>query len=174
MTRRNAADAPSADSIRNAGAIPQASQISNDSNSEGESVAAVLNNLGDKLRKTVTALDIVTLNDEQSVALGGDALHQWAPVTAVVQITGVGGTIAGDAQITIGITTGGTEILAATALTGAVTINEMLIIDLSAVAKPAIPANSTVFVKVTSADSTGTAGSLASVHLMGEIIDTAS
>jgi len=169
---RNPADAPTSAEIRNNIAIPFASQIPNDSQSEGDSLADVVNNLGDKIRVIVEDIDIVTLNDEQSVALGGPASKEFCPVTAILQCVGVGGTIAGDGEVTIGITSGGTQILAATASL-AVLVNEKLVVDLSAVKKPAIPANSTIYVKVTKADTTGTAGSLINCVLMGEVIPSA-
>jgi len=74
--------------------------------------------------------------------------------------------------VTIGITTGGTEIVAAT-VSLAVLANEKLIVDLSAVKKPAMPANSTIFVKVTKADTTGTAGSLIRCILDGIVVPSA-
>ena len=169
---RNSANAPTQEEIRENSAIPFASQIPNDSDSEGGSVADVLDNAGDRLRVVVDDIDIVTLNDEQSAALGGNAAKEFCPVTAILQCIGVGGTIAGDGEVTIGITTGGTEIVAAT-VSLAVLANEKLIVDLSAVKKPAMPANSTIFVKVTKADTTGTAGSLIRCILDGIVVPSA-
>jgi len=164
---------PSGDAIRNAGAIPFASQIPNDANAEGNTLADVLNSLGERVRVVVEDLDIVTLNDEQSVAIGGVASKQFTPVTAIVHCTGVGGTLNGDAEITIGITSGGTEILTATAIT-VTALNDKFIIDLSAVKKAAMGGDATIYVKVTTKDTTGTAGSLANVYIIGEMIPTAS
>jgi len=168
---RNRTNAPSGNDIRSKGAIPFASQIPNDTVSEGDSLADVLDNGGEKVRVLVEDLDIVTLNDEQSKEIGGVATKQFVPVTAVVHCTGVGGTLAGDGEITIGITTGGTEILAATVI-AVTTLNDKLVVDLSAVKKAAMGGNAEVFVKVTKADTTGTAGSLANVYLFGEMIPT--
>jgi|GEM_PF-2833286 len=170
---RNPANAPSDDKIRNAGAVPWASQIPNDTEAEGNYVSDVLSNMGERLRAVVSDLAIDTLNDEQSVALGGVASKQFAPTHAIVQMATVSGAAAaGDFQISIGITSGGTEILAATACTGVIAIDTKLIIDLSAVVKPALPASSTLYVKVTTADTTAGAGHLAKVYVVGEVIAT--
>lgn len=176
MSNRNSNDTPSADNIRNSGGIPYASQIPNDSNAEGANLAEVLNDAGERLRVRVQNVAINTLNNEKSVALGGVASKQWAPTHAIVQMVdvGAGAAATGDFEITIGITSGGTQILAATACTGVIAINTKLVIDLSAVVKPALPASSTVYVKVTTADSTAGAGHLADVYLVGEVIATAS
>jgi hypothetical protein len=172
---RNSADAPGADQIRNAGAIPYASQIPNDSDSQGDFVSDVLNNAGDRLRVKVAGISPETLNNEQSTALGGSALNQWAPLFAVFHMEDVGVGVAanGDVQMSIGITTGGTEILAATALTNLIAIDTKFIMDLSAVVKPALPANSTIFVKVTTADTTAGADHFVDAYIEGIIIPTA-
>jgi hypothetical protein len=173
MSRRNQTDAPSSSEIRNSGAIPFASQIPNDSEAEGDTLKDVLDNAGEMVKVLVEDIDLVTLNDEQSAAIGGIASKQFVPVTAVAICTGVGGTLAGDAEVTIGITSGGTQILAATAL-GLTTLNDKKIVDLSAVKKAAMGGNASVYVKVTKADTTGTAGSLTNVYLFGYMIPTAS
>ena len=165
-------ETPTQREIRNDGAIPFASQIPNDSTRAGATIAEAMETLGAESRILVEDIDIVTLNDEQTKAIGGVATQQLAPKTAIIQCTGVGGTLAGDTEISIGITTGGTEILAATVLTNLKLKNSMMIIDLSAIVKLAIPMNSTIFVKVTTKDTTGTAGCLANAYIIGEILPT--
>lgn len=170
---RNTADAPTGDEMRNDGAVPFASQVPNDSSKVGATIKDALESLGAETRILVEDLDIATLNDEQTKAIGGVAGMQFAPKTAIVQCTGIGGTLAGDAEISIGITTGGTEILVATVLTALTLLNDMFIIDLSATVKAAIPANSVIFVKVTTKDTTATAGALANALIVGELLVTA-
>jgi len=128
------------------------------------------------VRVRVQNLSVETLNDEQSVAIGGAAGNQFTPHRAVVQMIDVGAGAAanGDMEITIGTASGGTQILTATACTGLIGLNTRFIIDLSAVVKPAIGADSTIYVKVTTADTTAGAGHLADVYLIGDIVATAS
>lgn len=172
---RNADGTPTGESLRSDGAIPYASQIPNNSNAEGDSLEDALNVLAGRKRVLVESLAIDTINDEQTVAIGGVATKQFAPLFAIVQMVDVGSGAAatGDTDISIGISTGGTQILAATECTGLIGINTKKVIDLSAVVKPAIPANSTIYVKVTTADATAGAGHLANVYIVGEIIDGA-
>ncbi len=171
--RRNTGDAPSELAIRNLGAIPFATQIPNDTNSAGDSVAAVLNAVPPKVSVIAEGLDALSVN-EQSVAIGGVATDQWCPTHAIVHLQSIAGTaLTGDTDITIGILTGGTEILATTECTGLINANDKFIIDLSAVVKPALPANSTVFVKVVTKDTTSDDSNLFNVTLIGEIIPTA-
>lgn len=173
MPSTNANGKPTADAIRNAGAIPWASQIRDDSNDKGNSVGVSLGILDGRKKVVVEDLSIETLNNEQSQAIGGEATEQFAPITAIVHMKDVGAGAAanGDVQISIGIAPSGTEILAATACTNLIAVNTKFIIDLSAVVKPSIPANSTIYVKVTTADTTAGAGHLADVHVVGEIFE---
>lgn len=175
MTARiNADGTPTDNSIRNDAAIPHASQIPNNTKLPGEYLGNALETLDQRV--VVSGMEVETLNNEQSTAIGGAATDQWCPTTAIIQMVDVGeGTAAnGDVQMSIGITAGGTQILAATALTNLIAINTKFVIDLSAVVKPAIPANSTVYVKVTTADTTAGAGHLANAYIYGKIIPTAS
>lgn len=171
---------PSGSEIRNDGAIPSASQIPNNSDLvSGDYVADALDSLGIVLegrkRILIESLAIDTINNEKSVAIGGLATQQFAPLFAIVQMVavGVGAAATGDTDISIGISAGGTQILTATECTGLIGINTKKVIDLSAVVKPALPASSTVYVKVTTADASAGAGHLANVYIVGEIIDGA-
>lgn len=171
---KNINDRPTIEEIRNNGAIPFASQIPNDSPQGGDSVGEVLTLQGAKGRVMIDSLAIDTLNDEQTANLGGDAADEFCPITAIIQmIAVVGAAASGDFEITIGITPGGTEILGATACTGVIDENDKLPIDLSGVALNSIPANSDIYVKVTTADTTAGAGHLARAYLVGELIPKA-
>ena len=165
---------PTGQEIRNDGAIPWASQIPNDSDLGGKSgsIADALNIAAKSKRVVVADVSVETLGDEQTVALGGLSTEHFSPITSIVHMTAVGeGNAAnGDLAISIGITTGGTEILAATVVTGLIGINTKKVIDLSSVVKPALPANSTIYVKVTTKDTTAGAGHLADVYINGETI----
>jgi hypothetical protein len=175
VTRRNADGTPTGQAIRSEGAIPYASQIENDSSYPGTYVDDALTTLyttvGARQRIKITGLAMPTLNNEQSTAMGGSASNQFAPTHAVVTVNNVGSGAAanGDMQITIGTSTGGTQILTATACTGLNTINEKIVISLMGATKAAIPCNSTIYVKVTTADTTAGAGHLADVYLFGEV-----
>lgn len=174
--KRNTSDRPSEYEIRVSGAVPFASQIPNDSDVDGLTIADMVNALvlGVESRKAILGLAIDTLNDEKSVALGGLATDLWCPTRAIVKMAAVDGAAAtGDVEITIGIVSGGTEIAAATVCTNLINLNDTFMIDLSGVVKEEILANSTVFVKVTTADTTAGAGHLADVYLYGETIPAA-
>ena len=64
------------------------------------------------------ALALATLNNEVSAALSGSATKKFIPEAAEVIVTAITNTPNGDAQITIGTSSGGTQICAATPLTG--------------------------------------------------------
>jgi hypothetical protein len=141
--------------------------------------AAVFDNNGDGVmtrwdidmkRVKVTGLAIDTLNDEVSTAIGGSSANLFVPNRIYVQIedVGAGAAATGDFEITVGTSTGGTQILAATACTGCNTLNETFQIDVSGVL-PAITEDSTLFVKCTTADSTAGAGHLADIYIQGEL-----
>lgn len=160
---------PTKKQIRNDGAIPWASQITNDSDAPGDTLQEVLNN-SKSLRAMAEGIDLQVLNDDVSVALGGVSSDEWVPTMAIVDITGVTGAANGDAEITIGTAAGGTQILTATALTGANADGEKFAIDLTGVVKTSIAANSTIYIRCTTID-TGAGSSLtANVYLFGEIL----
>ena len=121
-------------------------------------------------RVNVSALSLETLNNEQSTAIGGAATDEFSPLYAIVQMedVGVGAAANGDAQITIGITTGGTEILTATVLTSLISLNDKFKIDLPGLTA-AIPADSTIYVKVTTADTGAGASHLGEAFIVGEM-----
>jgi hypothetical protein len=120
-------------------------------------------------RVSVASIALDTLNDEQSAGIGGVSTDEFCPTLAVVQLTNAGsGTPNGDAQITIGITTGGTEILAATALTGLVALNDKFLIDLTGAVQNSIPADSDIYVKVTTADTVGVTGITGTAYIEGQ------
>jgi hypothetical protein len=64
--------------------------------------------------------------------------------------------LVGDASITVGTTSGGTDILSATPLSTLLTVNQSLVIGMFGLF-PAILGNATIYVGVTHADS-GTSG----------------
>ena len=166
---------PTSRDIKINGAIPWASQIVDDSETPRGTVAESLTEVNAAVggRKNALIEDLeLDSTDEQSVVLDGLATEQFAPLWAIVNMKDVGaGAIAtGDVDISIGIASAGTEILAATEVTGLIAINTKKVIDLSAVVFPAIPANSEIFVKVTTKDTTAGAGHLADIAIIGEVI----
>lgn len=172
----NSDGTPNDQLIRQAGAIPHASQIPNNSTYPGTSVGAALTTLystvGARKQVTVEDLAIDTLNDEQSTAIGEASTVQFTPTHAIVHMVDVGAGDAanGDVEITIGTAAGGTQLLTATAVTGLSAINSRYVFDLTGTVRAAMPGNGTLFVKVTTADTTAGAGHLANVHIFGELV----
>jgi len=122
-----------------------------------------------KPRVLVAGCELETLNDEESTAIGGSAASEFVPTLVIFHIedVGVGAAAAGDATVTVGITTGGTEILPTTTLTGLNTLNEHFSVPVAGLTE-AITADSTIYCKVTSADSTAGAGHLLDCYVVGE------
>ena len=176
MARRNADGSPTGQSIRNDGAVPYASQITNDSAYPGAKLDNALDTLYTTVgaRKFVKVSDLVirTLNNEQSTAIGGSAANQFVPMYAIVHLKAVGAGAAanGDLAISIGTAAGGTQIKAAGVATGLTGLNSKFVFDLTGAVKAAIPCNGTVYAKVTTADTTAGIGHLADVYLYGEVV----
>ncbi|MBN2258371.1 MAG: hypothetical protein JW704_11210 [Anaerolineaceae bacterium] len=156
MDRHEADGKPSEQLIRNQGAIPWLSQIVNDTGVK-------------RTKALIAGLDLQTLNDEVSAAIDGDVIEDWVPTKAVVSVTGITGAANGDAEITIGTVSGGTQILGATAV-GVSAADERVVIDLSGKVMDKIAGNATLFVKCTTAD-TGAGTALAvNVAIYGEVL----
>lgn len=123
----------------------------------------------DSERVVVTSVAVDTLANEQSTALTGAATDEWVPLYAIFHMedVGAGAAATGDASVSIGITSGGTEILAGSALTGLVNLNSHYKIEITGLTE-AIPGDSTIYVTVTAADSTAGAGHLVDAYIVGE------
>ena len=107
---------------------------------------------------------------QTNAALGGDGSGHFAPQRIVVHLlTLTGGALNGDAQITVGTSAGGTQILGATALTGLDAADDVFIIDLTG-HFDAILDNATLHVEVTSIDSGGATGTTTTVTIEGRIV----
>jgi hypothetical protein len=165
--------APTGKQLRVDSAIPYASQIPNDSNYAGDAVGDALDNLyttvGVRLRAVAEDLELQTLNDEVSIALGGSASGVWHPTFAIVKIKAITGAANGDAEITIGTASAGTQILTATALTGLNADGESTIVSFTG-AKAEIAANATIYVRCTTADTGAGTALTADVYLYGELL----
>jgi hypothetical protein len=96
-----------------------------------------------------------------TMVLKGEAARKFVPSRIVA--TGVN-TATGDAEITVGTTVGGVDLLAATALTGVTAAGKSLPIAPVAGAKPAIAGNATLYGTVTAADTTATARVMVTVE----------
>jgi len=156
MAGREAGGRPDGALIRNQGAIPWLSQIVNDTGVK-------------RTKAEIVGLDLQTLNDEVSAAIDGDVNDDWVPTIAVVSVTGITGAANGDAEVTIGTASGGTQILGATAL-GVSAADERVVIDLTGTVMDKIAGNATLFVKCTTAD-TGAGTALAvTVAIYGEVL----
>lgn len=119
---------------------------------------------------TIEDVDIGTLNDEQSVALGGARDVHYSPWRLTVHLHTRTGTPSGDAAIRVGRSSGGNEILTDTVLTGLTGTNETFNIDLTGV-MPAISGPDTIYVKVTTADTGASASTLVNVLAVFRVVD---
>ncbi len=105
-----------------------------------------------------------------SGALDGTALQDFAPEFAIIHCTAVGGAgLNGDAQLTIGTTAGGTQILPATPLTGLTTLNQTFQIAMTGLFR-AIAGNATLYADITSAD-TGAGTGTIDVIIRGKLLN---
>jgi len=151
----------------------EATALTTHRTSNGTDHADVVTNtteLAQSERVKVAAVAIDTLNDEQSTAIGGSAANEYVPSKIVGHLEAVGGVAAtGDAQITVGTSAGGTQILPATPLTGFKDLNDHFEIVISGLTDQ-ITADSTLYVKCTTADTTAGAGHLADFYIVGEIV----
>jgi len=122
-----------------------------------------------KPRVLVAGCELETLNDEESTAIGGSAANEFVPIALIFHIEDVGGgaAAAGDAEVTVGTSSGGTQILPVTVLTALNTLNERFVVPIAGLTA-AISADSTIYVKVTSADSTAGVGHLLDCYVVGE------
>jgi len=126
-------------------------------------------NLAAKPRVVVAGCEVETLNNEQSTAIGGSAANEFVPIALIfhMEAVGVGAAANGDVVVTVGITTGGTEILGVTTLTNLIALNTRFVVALTGLTAT-IPADSTIYCKVTTADTTAGAGHLLDCYLIGE------
>jgi len=110
------------------------------------------------------------LNDDVSGALPGSASDAWHPTLLIVNITAITGAANGDAEITVGTSAGGTQILTATALTDLNAVGEVIAIDLTGATKAAIAANDTIHVRCTTIDTGAGTVLTATCNIYGELI----
>jgi hypothetical protein len=119
-------------------------------------------------RVLVAGLAMDSVN-ELFTAIGGSAANEYVPLKVIVHLeddnAGAGAT--GDMQITVGTSSGGTQILGATVTAAMVTLNDRFEIDVTGLTA-AIAADSTLYVKVTTKDTTAV-GYLADVYIEGQI-----
>lgn len=121
-------------------------------------------------RVAVIGCEMETLNNEQSTAIGGNAADEYVPSEVVFHLEDVGAGAAanGDIQVSVGIAPGGTEIQVATALTTLKLLNDHFIIAVDGLTAT-IPGNSTIYVKVTTKDTTAGAGHLLDAYVNGTL-----
>jgi hypothetical protein len=160
------------DDLRNAGMIPATSQIPNNSNVVGQSLNDVLNSIqatvGARGMVKVAGLIPATVTDEKNAAIGGDGSNQFTPFMAIVHLSAVdGATPTGDFHITIGTSTGGTQILASTECTGLLAKDGRFVIAIAGL-RGSILDNASIYVKIVTADTTAEVGTIADVYLYGE------
>jgi len=126
--------------------------------------------LAEDERVLVAGCEMETLNNEQNTAIGGSAANEFVPSEIVFQVedVGVGAVANGDVEVSCGITTGGTEILPATTLTNLIALNDRFVAVITGLTAT-IPADSSLYVKVTTADTTAGAGHLMDAYIKGTI-----
>lgn len=105
---------------------------------------------------------------ETTAALSGTAGQDFAPEQITIHLTAVGAPLNGNTQITLGTTSGGTQILPATPLTGLTALNQTFSIVLTG-SFPAIAGNATLYLNVTSAD-TGAGTGTGTVRIQGKLL----
>jgi hypothetical protein len=105
---------------------------------------------------------------ETSAALSGGAGQDFAPEQITVHLTTVGAPLNGDAIIKVGTSSGGSQILPVTTLTGLTGLNQTYQIVLTG-AFPAIAGNATIYLNVTTADTGGGTGT-GTVKIQGKLL----
>jgi len=134
-------------------------------------IAAKANELAAAANKSFQASVDVDLKDDGStdyeVALGGDGTGAFVLDSMIVQCL-TEDTLSGDADIKVGTTTDGAELIAATTQTGLDAVGDTIKTAAIATVLPALADDSTLHVTVDSADS-GTSGT-AKVILKGTYI----
>ena len=121
-------------------------------------------------QSTVEDVDIGTLNDVQSVALGGLVITHLSPWRFTLHLHTLTGAPSGDAVIRIGTSSGGNQILGDTTLTGFDTLHKTFNVVMEGAAI-ALTGDSTIFVKVTTADTGAAAGTLVNVLALFRVVD---
>ena len=106
---------------------------------------------------------------ETTGVLNGTAAQDFAFEYVIVHCTAVGGGLNGNVEITIGTSSGGTQVLSATPLTGLNTLNQTFQIALTGLFRP-VAGNATLYVNVTSAD-TGAGTGTADVIIRGKLLN---
>jgi hypothetical protein len=133
-------------------------------------VVTATTELAESDRVLVVGCEMETINNEQSTAIGGDAANEFIPTALIfhVEDVGAGAAANGDIEVSVGISTGGTQILVATTLTNLISLNDRFEIAITGLTNT-IPANSTLYVKVTAADTTAGVGHLMDTYIVGKI-----
>jgi len=131
-------------------------------------VVANTTELAPSLRVKVAGLAMDSVN-EVSQAIGGSASDQFVPVKVIAHLEAVGGAGAtGDMQITIGTSAGGTQIKGITPLTNLKDLNDHMEIGVAGLTD-SIAADSTIYFKATTKDTTAGAGHLVDLYVVGEM-----
>lgn len=132
-------------------------------------IEAMTTELAESDRVLVAGCQMDALNDEQTANIGGAAADEYVPTAIVFHVEEVVGVAAnGDIQVSAGITPGGTEILPATPLLNLISLNDRFTVAITGLTDT-IPANSDLYVKVTTADTTAGAGHLMDAYFEGTI-----
>jgi len=133
--------------------------------------AAMVTKLALSHRVAVIGCEMETLNNEQSTAIGGATANEFVPELIVfhVEDVGVGAAANGDIQVSVGNSSGGTQLLVATALTNLISLNQHYIVAVDGLTSTML-ADGTLYVKVTTADTHAGVGHLLDAYILGTLV----
>jgi hypothetical protein len=124
---------------------------------------------GTRVRAHLTAIDLKALA-AYTGAVNGLSTDYFVPTNLTFRVTAAGGAaLNGNAQVTVGTSAGGTQILPATPLTGLSTIRTTFSIPIAGLVNVAIAGNSTLHCSVTFADTSAGTGT-AELYIEGLIV----
>lgn len=108
---------------------------------------------------SITGISVLGAATNYNGRLSGAVAQQFAPTKAVITCTAAGGVLNQDAQIQIGTTNGGAELMAAFPLVGITGVGTKHVVVFAG-AIPALLANALLYVRMTSADTSGNTGTI--------------
>lgn len=109
-------------------------------------------------------VNLKSVGSSYTYAIGGDGTNTIAVDNVIVNLTSAGGALNGNAKITLGISPGGTEVLAATTLTGLNATTKMFKIDIEGLTTK-FADDQTLYISVHTADSGAAIFALADVTI---------
>lgn len=118
-----------------------------------------------QVEATIPAISLIGAATNYNGRLNGLPTSSFAPLQAIITVRTTAGVLNQDAQIQIGTTNGGAELMAAFVLTGLIGVGTKHVVAFNGPI-PDIDGNALIYVRMTSADSSGFA-STADVSIIG-------